>query len=65
VENVTQVCNPVIAGFTGVFGKVVMPSPAQHPGRGQPEAGYNGPPPLVWVLSQPSVVGPRWCLGSN
>jgi hypothetical protein len=26
VENVTQVCNPVIAGFTGVFGKVVMPS---------------------------------------
>jgi hypothetical protein len=33
-----------------VFGKVVVASPAQHPGRGQPEAGYNGSPPLVWVL---------------
>jgi hypothetical protein len=33
-----------------VFGKVVVASPAQHPGRGQPEAGYNGTPPLVWVL---------------
>jgi hypothetical protein len=33
-----------------VFGKVAVASPAQHLGRGQPEAGYNGPPPLVWVL---------------
>jgi hypothetical protein len=34
----------------GAFGKVVVASPAQHLGRGQPEVGYNGPPSLVWVL---------------
>jgi hypothetical protein len=38
------------AATRGVFGKVAVASPAQHPGRGPPEAGYNGPPPLVWVL---------------
>jgi hypothetical protein len=49
----------------GVFGKVVVASPAQHPGRGQPEAGYNSPPLLFGCLAQPSLAAPRWCLGSN
>jgi len=32
----------------GMFGKVVLASPAQHPARGQPEPRGNGSPLLVW-----------------